>query len=209
MLVKICGLTNRRDAEMAIAAGADLVGFVFVPGTPRAVKPAAVPWIRDLVGAATVGVFLDAPVGRIADVKAELGLDWVQLHGNEPDALVDAFGSMVIRRVVPSCPVDWVRIDELGRRCMPLLDPGAGSGEGWDWGALETPPVGTRFGLAGGLKPGTVAAAVRGLHPALVDVSSGVESAPGRKNPELVVSFVRNAQRAATSERETDRDRLG
>jgi phosphoribosylanthranilate isomerase len=199
MLIKICGLTNQRDAELAIGAGADLVGFVFVPGTPRALDPSASGWIRELVGAATVGVFRDASIERIADAKAELGLDWIQLHGDEPDAFIDAFGSMVIRRIVPTLCFDWRSVDALGQRCMPLLDPGAGDGVEWDWAALNAPPPTTRFGLAGGLTPDSVAEAVRALRPWLVDVSSGVESSPGLKDPKKVLRFIESARAAAES----------
>ncbi len=197
MLIKICGLTSRRDAEMAIAAGADLVGFVFVPGTPRGLDSAGAKWIGDIAGAETVGVFRDADLETIVRLRDLLGLDWIQLHGGEPDTLIDALGQRVIRRVRPVIEGGWKEVHRLAGRCLPLLDPGAGSGEAWDWDTMEAPPAGLRFGLAGGLAPGNVADAVSRLRPTLVDVSSGVESAPGVKALDLVQGFISNARMAA------------
>ncbi len=197
MLVKICGLTNREDAEMAVAAGADLVGFIFVPGAPRTLEPGGAGWIRRIVGAETVGVFRDADVEAILDLRDLLGLDWIQLHGGEPDTYLDALGPRVIRRVLPGAGGGWNEVRSLGDRCLPLLDPGAGSGEAWDWEAMERPPGGLRFGLAGGLGPHNVADAVVRLRPALVDVSSGVESERGKKARDLVEDFITNARTAA------------
>ena len=179
MLVKICGLTSREDAEMAAAAGADLVGFVFVPGTPRALEPDGASWIQGIAGAETVGVFRDASLELIVQLRNRLGLDWIQLHGDEPDTYLDVLGPRVIRRVRPRDGGGWNEVRRLGDRCLPLLDPGAGSGEAWDWDAMEAPPPGLRFGLAGGLGPHNVADAVRRLGPALVDVSSGVSGREG------------------------------
>ena len=197
MLVKICGLTRREDAEAAIAAGADLLGFVFVPGTRRALDPATAGWVRALAGVATVGVFRDAPLGELLRLREDLGLDWVQLHGEEPDAWLAALGARVIRRVTVAGGVDWKRIAWLGERCLPLVDPGAGDGVALDWRSLGRPPAGVRFGVAGGLDPHSVAAVVAALHPDLVDVASGVERSPGVKDPAKIAAFVAAARVAA------------
>jgi phosphoribosylanthranilate isomerase len=85
---------------------------------------------------------------------------------------------------------------ELARRCLPLIDPGAGDGRAFDWGRLGGRPPGTRFGLAGGLTPDTVADAIRTVRPDMVDVSSGVEASPGIKDHAKVRSFVRAAREA-------------
>jgi phosphoribosylanthranilate isomerase len=196
MLVKICGLTRPDDARAAINAGADLLGFVLVPGTPRAVDPASAPWIRELGGAATVGVFRDVSLEEIRAARDELGLDWVQLHGREPDGLIDALGPRVIRRVDPRRDGIWERVVELADRCVPLLDPGAGSGVAVDWSELPRPPEGVRFGIAGGLTPDTVADAVRWMKPTLVDVASGVEASPGMKDSAAIRAFILNARTA-------------
>jgi phosphoribosylanthranilate isomerase len=196
MLVKICGLTRLDDARAAISSGADLLGFVLVPGTPRAVTPASAPWIRELREAATVGVFRDSSLDEILAAREELAFDWVQLHGREPDELVDALGPRVIRRVDPLDGGLWDRVRELADRCLPLLDPGAGSGVAVDWSALPRPPAGARYGIAGGLTPDTVADAVRWMKPTLVDVASGVEASPGMKDHGLVRRFIQNARAA-------------
>jgi len=188
--VKICGITRPEDAEAAIAAGADLIGFVFRQGTPRALNPAASGWIRDLTGIEKVGVFLDAPLDEVLRIRELLALDWIQLHGDEPDAYLDALGERVIRRVPVGSDIDWGRVLQLARRCLPLFDPGAGDGVAWAWEVLKEGPRGIPFGLAGGLTPGNVAEAVRAVRPYLVDVSSGVESAPGIKDHSKVREFI-------------------
>jgi len=197
LLVKICGITRREDADVAVAAGADLVGFVFVPGTPRAVDPRTVPWVRDIARAETVGVFRDAPLEEILEIRDRLCLDRVQLHGNEPVSYLERLGPTTIRRVRPGERVDWQELARLGRHSLPLLDPGAGDGVAWNWRTLGSPAANVRFALAGGLTPDTVAEAVALLRPVLVDVSSGVERAPGLKDGVKVAAFVRNARLAA------------
>jgi len=196
VLVKICGITRPADAEAAVAAGADLVGFVFVPGTPRYVDPAAAGWVREVRGAGTVGVFRDAPLEAILEMRERLRLDWVQLHGNEPDGWLERLGPDVLRAVRVDGPPDWERLARLAGRALPLLDPGAGSGRTFDWSLLDGRPEGLRLGLAGGLTPENVADAIRRVRPALVDVSSGVEAAPGIKDPDRIHAFVAAARGA-------------
>ncbi|MDX2435665.1 MAG: phosphoribosylanthranilate isomerase [Acidobacteriota bacterium] len=196
MLIKICGITNPADAEAAVAAGADLLGFVFRPGTPRALVPEDVGWVRDVQGAETVGVFLDAPLDEVIEVRQQLGLDWIQLHGDEPDALLDVLGRQVIRRVRVGAAVDWARVAFLAERSLPLFDPGEGDGVAWAWDVLAGGPGDLAFGLAGGLTPENVAEAVRVTRPFLVDVSSGVEAAPGIKDRDKVRRFVDNSRNA-------------
>ncbi len=198
-LVKICGLRSPEDAAAAVAAGADLVGFVFVPGTPRALEPGRSAWIRDVTGAATVGLFRDQPLDFVRRVRGELGLDWVQLHGAEPEDFLDRLGPRVLRRVAVDGPIDWRRLGRLAARCLPLLDPGAGSGRTFSWELLDGRPAGLRFGVAGGLTPGNVGRLVRAVRPALVDVSSGVEAAPGVKDHRLIGAFVAAVREAETA----------
>jgi phosphoribosylanthranilate isomerase len=194
MKIKICGLTRPEDAQAAIDAGADLLGFVFRSGTPRALDPKGAGWIRELRDAEKVGVFLDAPLDEMVRVRKILGLDWVQLHGDEPDSFLDALGSAVIRRVKVGPEIDWERIASLAGRCLPLFDPGAGDGKSWAWEVLGVRPEGISFGLAGGLTPDNVADAIRATRPDLVDVSSGVESAPGIKDRAKIREFVAQAR---------------
>jgi phosphoribosylanthranilate isomerase len=197
VLIKICGLTRREDAEAAIAAGADLLGFVFVPGTTRAVEPEGLGWVSELDGAETVGVFQNASLDRILAVRDRLYLDRVQLHGDEPREFLDTLGSTTIQRVQPQPGLSWQKIGRLSARCLPLLDPGGGTGIAWAWHKLGSPPEGVRFGVAGGLTPKTVAEVVQALRPHLVDVSSGVEREPRVKDPEKVAAFVASAREAA------------
>jgi len=194
MLIKICGITRPEDAEAAVGAGADLVGFIFVPGTPRALDEARSGWVREVEGAEKVGVFLDSPLDTVMRVRDLLGLDRIQLHGDEPDSFLEALGEKVIRRVKVGTDIDWDQTARLAERCLPLFDPGAGDGASWAWETLAVRPAGIRFGLAGGLTPGNVAEAVRVVRPSMVDVSSGVESEPGIKDHAKIRNFVANVR---------------
>lgn len=199
VLVKICGICTLRDAEAAIVAGANLLGFIFVEGTPRAIVPNAAGWISRMKGAETVGVFKDAPLDRILKVRETLNLDWIQLHGSEPDGFLEALGPQVIRRVpVPDGGIDRSRVEFLNCcKVLPLVDPGGGDGIAADPAELALRLHGLNFGLAGGLTPETVAHAVSVLRPMMVDVSSGVEGSPRVKDHAKVQSFVRAATEAA------------
>jgi phosphoribosylanthranilate isomerase len=194
MLIKICGITRQEDAEAAVGAGADFVGFIFVPGTPRALEEARSGWVREVEGAEKVGVFLDSPLDTVMRVRDALGLDWIQLHGDEPDSFLEVLGEKVIRRVKVGAEVDWDRAAHLAERCLPLFDPGAGDGASWAWEILSERPAGIDFGLAGGLTPGNVEDAVRIVRPHLVDVSSGVESESGIKDHAKIRDFVANVR---------------
>ena len=196
MKIKICGITRSEDAAAASDAGADFLGFVFRAGTPRALDPSASIWIRDFSGVEKVGVFLDAPLHEVERIRDLLGLGWVQLHGAEPDSYLDTLGERVIRRVPVGSEIDWNRVEGLARRCLPLFDPGAGDGVAWAWGVLAESPPGVRFGLAGGLTPNNVGDAVRTVRPYLVDVSSGVEAAPGIKDHTKIREFISKVRRS-------------
>lgn len=199
MKIKICGITNPGDAEAAIGAGADLLGFVFMSGTPRALDPTVSDWISDIGGVEKVGVFLDAPLDEVLRIRDLLELDCVQLHGSEADSYLESLGRRVIRRVPAESGIDWERVRDLSGRCLPLFDPGAGDGVSWAWEVLGDCPPGIRFGLAGGLTPQNVADAVRTVKPFLVDVSSGVEAAPGLKDHIKIRDFIAAAREASPS----------
>lgn len=201
MHIKICGICDPRDAKSAIEAGADLLGFIFVDKTPRALKISDAQWVRDLRGAATVGVFRDAPLDRIREIQDSLDLDWVQLHGSEPDTWLEVLGPRVIRRVpVPPYGVDRLRVEALNQRgFLPLVDPGAGDGASCDWQALAQRLEGLNFGLAGGLTPETVAEAIRITRPTMIDVSSGVERTPRIKDHAKIRAFIQTARSAASA----------
>ena len=166
------------------------------------------PWIprrqtgfRNLIGIETVGVFRDSNLDSILEIRAELKLDWIQLHGSEPDRWLDELGRNVIRRVtVPPTGVDRQRVELLTRKgVLPLVDPGAGEGAPCDWEALAMRLRGLKFGLAGGLTPDNVSRAVRVSRPALVDVASGVEKTAGVKDHAKIRRFVRQATTAAAA----------
>ncbi|MCP4901952.1 MAG: phosphoribosylanthranilate isomerase [bacterium] len=198
MRIKICGLTSADAASAVLDAGADLVGFVFVEGTPRALDSTRAEWIRRLSGRGTVGVFRNASLETVIETRQRLRLDWVQLHGSEPDEWLDQLGKNVLRWVaVDNGGPNWDRVQNLAQCVMPLIDPGAGDGQVCEWTSLaQKRPPAVSFGLAGGLCPENVAEAVRRLRPALVDVSSGVESAPGIKDLDRVREFVSQARSA-------------
>ena len=191
--VKICGLTNLADACAAVAAGADALGFVLAE-SPRRVSPdqvrAMVRRLPPLV--ATVGVFVDMPAREVARLKAWCGLDWAQLHGQEGGEEVEALGPRVIK--VLSVGQKPPNSQAYAGACL-LLDtavPGraGGTGQYFDWSlavdlARQRPVI-----LAGGLNPENVAQAIAIVKPFAVDVSSGVESEPGRKDHANIRSFV-------------------
>lgn len=210
VLVKICGLTSAAAVDAAIAYGADMVGFIFYPPSPRhleieqaAALVAAVP-----SGVERVGVFVDPDDALLESVLKRVALDLLQLHGSETPERVRQIRSRhklpVIKaiRVATAADVeqaraydgiaDWLMFDarDVGRL------PG-GNGVAFDWRLL----AGARFKrpwlLSGGLNAGNVAEAIRQSGASAVDVSSGVEDAPGRKNPVLIKAFLAALRAAA------------
>ncbi len=202
--VKICGLTNVDDALVAAEAGADALGFVFYPTSPRAVTPEQVaeiirrlpPYVR------TVGVFYNQDEQTIRAVVERCGLDAVQLQGDEPPALCERLGSRVIKAIhmkdrdsLAAMRAYKVRAFLLDTYSPPETggQPG-GTGRTFDWSlAVEAKQYG-RVILAGGLTPENVRQAVEQVRPYGVDVSSGVECLPGRKDPEKVKRFITEAK---------------
>src|SRR5690606_12466851 len=198
MFVKICGLSERVHVYDAIEAGADAVGLVLTP-SPRFVTADAA---KDLVAAAeervlTVGVFRDETVDEIERLAEASGVSAVQVHGNRSRAEISKLG-MIGRTLIPAVPFDDPSLEENFGEHMLLVDaPNPGSGEVWDYAAmlgLTLSDVGGRWLLAGGLTPDNVASAIAAATPWGVDVSSGVETAPGVKSSELIRSFVSAAK---------------
>jgi phosphoribosylanthranilate isomerase len=185
MLVKICGITRRDDAEAAADAGAAAIGFVFWPGSPRFVDPhrarAIVAHLPPFV--TPVGVFVNQPAEYVRGVATLVRLGAVQLHGDE-DA---AYGSALRSPVIRALSIDRAdRIEEWPRATTLLLDahdPVArgGTGRTIDWAAAARIAAARRILLAGGLTPDNVAEAVTRVKPWGIDVSSGVERSPGVK----------------------------
>lgn len=201
--VKICGITRPEDGVRAAALGADAVGLVFYPRSPRAVT---VGQAREIATAlppfvARVGLFVDAAVAEVEAVLEQLPLDLLQFHGEEPEAYCVQFGRPYLKAVRVHPQRDVVAyMDAYPSAAGFLLDayhpavPG-GSGERFDWSrvpAQRPAPI----VLAGGLHPGNVADAVRQVRPFAVDVSSGVEAAKGIKDPAKMMEFIRGVQRA-------------
>ena len=214
MRVKICGLTRAADAAAAAALGADYLGVILSPGFGRSVEPTEASRFRFPGGPLLVGVVVDLPPAELVERARTAGVDVLQLHGSEPPDALRALreeGSWTLWKAVRVRSGDDVReAVELYRGVADglLLEgwhPGRGGGVGASFPADEVAAVRSAFppGLdlvvAGGLRPETVAEVVRTLRPQVVDVSSGVESAPGVKDPRKVEAFVGNARREAGS----------
>jgi phosphoribosylanthranilate isomerase len=200
VFVKICGVTSEEDALLAVAMGADAIGFNFVPGSPRQVTPTAV---RDIVrrlptDAMTIGVFRDERPERVVEVVNTVGLSGAQLHGREPMS-----EARLIRQRVPFLIQAFAAGDEALSSAgnspadVILVDsPGGGSGRVFDWTLAEGAPGGVRLLLAGGLDTANVADAIRRVRPWGVDVCSGVETftGSGHKDPRKLRQFVEIAR---------------
>jgi phosphoribosylanthranilate isomerase len=199
MFVKICGITSEEDALLAAAMGADAVGFVFAPSV-RQVAPGFVgPITRRLPShVLAVGVFRDADPHRVVEQAFQAGVRAVQLHGDEtPEdcAEVAQHFPLVIKGFRAGHP--WLaRAGEYQAHYVLLDGHEPGSGRLFDWRLAEHVPRASRLILAGGLTPRNVAEAIRRVRPAGVDVSSGVESSPGRKDAKLMRDFVQAARAA-------------
>jgi phosphoribosylanthranilate isomerase len=198
--VKVCGLTTVDDTLRCIEAGADAIGLNFWQRSPRCVDVALASRIvaaaRD--DARMVGVFVDFDLAQIEAILAETGIEWAQLHGSEPPDLVAALlphaykaigvkdGSAI--ELARSYPGEHLLLDA----SVPGL-PG-GTGRTFDWSIAAEVARERKLILAGGLTPSNVAEAIRAVNPQQVDVASGVESAPGLKDPSLVRAFIRAAK---------------
>ncbi len=212
--VKICGLTNLTDALVAAEAGADLLGFIFFPKSPRNVTPETVAAIIPAVRQSnpmikTVGVFVNERADRIATIVEQTGLDYVQLHGDET---VDWFTSLNGRCYKALRPADAQEAATQAATYAPLstldglrwmldaYDPNAygGTGKRADWrAAAQLARQYPGLLLAGGLTAENVAQAIGVVHPWGVDVASGVEAEPGRKDHAKVREFVAQAIKAS------------
>lgn len=200
MFVKICGITNEDDALFAVAMGADAVGFVFAP-SPRQVAAQVVYDITRRLPpeVLTVGVFRDEHPTRVIEVANRSGVKAVQLHGREtPEQTREIARS--VRYVIKAFGSDspYLKSADLYGTDLILVDaPSPGSGKLFDWSVVADVPDALRLILAGGLTPDNVADAVTAVEPWGVDVASGVEAAPGRKDPAKVRRFISNARAAA------------
>ncbi len=202
--VKICGITSIEDARVAVDAGADAVGFVLWPGSPRYVSRETA---RDIAATlppfvSRVGVFVDPTSDELRDAAEEIGLDVLQLHGNEDLDALAPLPRRVLKavRVGPGFDPEEA-LQHAGKVAGLLLDAKAegglpgGTGRTFDWSLARAVRLHASYVvLAGGLTPENVAGAIKLVRPDAVDVSSGVESSPGRKDPDKVRAFIRAAR---------------
>lgn len=202
MFVKVCGTTNESDALLAVALGADAIGFIFAP-SPRQIAPVvAADIVRRLPPEVlTVGVFRDESAQRVCEIVHRVGLGAAQLHGHESVA-----DTRQVRERVPVVLKAFSAGDPALARSagygadMVILDsPRPGSGEVFDWALVDGVPDGTRLVLAGGLNPENVGRAIETARPFGVDVATGVESSPGEKDATKMRAFI-EAARAAGDE---------
>lgn len=200
--IKICGVTSVADALACVEAGADALGLNFWPGSKRRCGLDVARAIASAVGerARLVGVFVDAERAEIERVREATGLRWVQLHGSEPAALVEAllphaFKALhVCDEATLEAALGYVGEELLVDASLPGI-PG-GTGRRCDWRLAARLASARRVWLAGGLDPSNVAEAIAVVRPFGVDVASGVERAPGIKDHERVRAFIDAARRA-------------
>jgi phosphoribosylanthranilate isomerase len=200
MRIKVCGLTRAEDAGLAVALGADALGFVFAPRSRRRVEADAVASI--VAGlppfVTAVGVFQDQPLDEVNAVVARCRLDLAQLHGAEDAGYLAGVRCRTLKALPLSGPEDLARLDGFPGQTAFLLDSGAGgTGEVGDWNLAAEVARRTRVVLAGGLTAENVAEAIGAVRPWGVDGASGTEASPGRKDPEKLRGFIDAARRAA------------
>ncbi len=200
--IKICGITRPQDAVLACELGADALGLVFYPGSPRCVGVAQA---QAVLGAkppfvTAVGLFLDPRADQLQEVLAQVPLDLLQFHGDESAGDCERYGRPYIKAVPMGGQADVQAYAASHPRARALLldshgvGQAGGTGSAFDWSrwpkSLDRPLI-----LAGGLHPGNVAEAIVRLRPHAVDVSSGVESAPGLKDPHRLAEFFKEVHR--------------
>jgi phosphoribosylanthranilate isomerase len=202
--VKVCGTTRPEDAELAVSLGAWALGFVLWPGSKRACDPAVAAGIARVMRRRVelVGVFVNAGLDEIVDAVEGIGFTHVQLHGDEGPAFCSAVaqrtGARVIKAVRIASGAD-IRSAERFHTDFHLLDSAVrgtygGTGAAWDWRLAAQRRSQVPVILAGGLTAENVADGIAAVRPWAVDVASGVESAPGVKDPEKVEAFIAAAQ---------------
>lgn len=200
MFVKICGITNEDDALLAVAMGADAVGFIFAPSTRQIAPQRAYDITRRLPPEIlTVGVFRDELPSRVVEIAHKAGVKGVQLHGRETPAQCKEVG-VHFRWVIKAFGAgdeNLPNADQYGTDMILMDAPEPGSGKVFDWNLAGDAPSQMKLILAGGLNPDNVAAAISEVEPWGVDVASGVEKTPGKKDPIALMRFIENAKEAA------------
>lgn len=208
--IKICGLSTPEALSAALAAGADFVGFVHYPRSPRHVSPAAAGALAEAARgrAKIVSLLVDPDDALLTDVVKTVCPDYLQLHGRETAArvaeIVERWAIPAVKAIPVAAAIDAAQADGYrGVTAFILFDakpmPGelpGGNGVSFDWRAIEGQADKGPFMLSGGLNPGNVAEAIRLTRADMVDVSSGVESAPGVKDHDLIRKFIAAARSA-------------
>jgi phosphoribosylanthranilate isomerase len=226
--VKVCGVTRREDADAAIALGAEFIGINFYAGSPRHVAVADAARLRRHIGdrARVVGVFVDRGTAEVTRIAETVGLDLLQFHGHEEPADLEPHGERAIKvfRVAGELPyveiaryaTAWGFLFDTARGAAAIAGGGAatsevageprddhrrfgGTGTNWSWQTAGPLPTGRPVFVAGGVKPDNVAELLARLSPWGIDVSSGVESAPGRKDPVLLERLFEEIAHAQTT----------
>ena len=204
MKIKICGITNREDAEIAMAAGADALGFVMYRKSPRFVEPAVVKTI--VAGlplfVLPIGVFVNEEPERVRALMDDCGLVLAQLHGDESAVYCQQLGRPVLKALRLKDRGTFLALAEFQGRANVrgfLIDTFSdqaygGTGKTVDWTLAQEAARSTPIILAGGLTPANVAEAIAHVRPYGVDVSSGVEQSPGKKDPDKVKAFIHAAR---------------
>jgi phosphoribosylanthranilate isomerase len=200
--IKICGTTNLDDALIAVEAGADALGFIFVPNTPRYIHPnQAAKIIENLPPfITTVGLFVNAEQIEIDTIANDCSLDAIQLHGEEPPEFCQTLNRRVVKafRVKDESSLSGLHDYHVSAYLLDTYVKGTmgGTGKVFDWNLAVKAKQYGRIILAGGLNPDNIASAILRVRPYGVDVSSGVEVRPDRKDPAKVKAFI-GAVRAA------------
>ncbi len=203
--IKVCGITRLQDALAAVAAGVDALGFIFFERSPRAVSPEDARVIIEHLPpfVDTVGVFVDREPSEVEEIVQFCRLGYVQLHGQESPKYCERLARL-------TAPCQLIKALRLGGPAVTpeevapyarhvkgfLLDTwkqgmAGGTGTSFDWSLVRTLNLQRPFILAGGLDPESVVAAIEAAHPYGVDINSGVESAPGIKDPDRIIELVR------------------
>jgi phosphoribosylanthranilate isomerase len=212
LVIKICGIKSEAILDAAIEAGADMVGFMHFPRSSRHLELDPIGELISLArGRADTCVILVNPDNTLVAQVAALGPDWIQLHGPETPHRVEAIRDEAGIAILKACSIgtaeDVAAVASFAECADRLLldakapkeatRPG-GLGQTFDWSLLKALDPALSFMLSGGLTPDNVATAIEAVHPFGVDVSSGVETAPGVKDARLVRSFIERARAAST-----------
>jgi len=185
---KLCGITNIDDARAAAKNGASAIGFIFYKRSPRYIEPEAARLIATQLNGAvkTVGVFVNEPIDQVNDIAQRVNLDFVQLHGGESPEYCEKIDRAVIKSFrigdgydlfqINDYPVDAVLLDTF------VKGSAGGTGETFQWNDFDYDAINKPLILAGGLTPDNVSQGILSVHPDAIDISSGVEVAPGKKD---------------------------